>query len=223
MVSTRRQQENKRKSRDRPPATATSPKASSASSDEESNLSDLSDSNRSGRTPSSNVSAFGLALHIQKQLIADILAGGGLELISLKQLCNSKQDIYGKIGSPTRRQIQNKVHIWKKLAPVEFRKVVSEINPNTLYPLLPSPSPNQHQSPLLRKQSPLPQKRVATPARLFSPSSMSKSSSRRRSSNNDDNHYGMFVWLVATWYIVVPLDFLTFVFLLLLLLPHRSH
>jgi hypothetical protein len=113
-------------------------------------------------------------------IIGDILATGGLELVSIKKLCNSKQDIYSEVGSQAWWQVQNKVNYWKKLAPVEFHKMVSEINPNALYPLqspippalLPSPSPNQHQSPSSPKQSPfLSQKKVATPARLFTHSS----------------------------------------------------
>jgi hypothetical protein len=44
----------------------------------------------------------GLSVHLKKQLVADIEAAGGIQVVSIKRLCDSKPDIYGDKGSAKR-------------------------------------------------------------------------------------------------------------------------
>lgn len=76
----------------------------------------------------------GLSLHIQKQLAADIEADGGLSAFSLKKICNRKTDIYGETCSNRRRQVQNKVFKWKRLEPVEYAYLLTQLKVHSVLP-----------------------------------------------------------------------------------------
>lgn len=69
----------------------------------------------------------GLPLHIQKALLSDIERLGGLQAVNLVSVCNQRPDIYGDPGTPRRRQVQNKVHLWRRLSELEYYKVLSAI------------------------------------------------------------------------------------------------
>jgi hypothetical protein len=54
-------------------------------------------------------------VHIERQLLRDILSCGGLKLCKLSRVCDRKPDAYGHKGSVERRRIQNLVTRWKRL------------------------------------------------------------------------------------------------------------
>jgi len=71
----------------------------------------------------------GLSVHLKKQLVADIEAAGGIQVVSIKRLCDSKPDIYGDKGSAKRRQVQNKVYRWQKFSLPEYNsRIVKKTN-----------------------------------------------------------------------------------------------
>ena len=69
----------------------------------------------------------GLSVNIQRQLIIDISVQGGLDFARLKDLCNSKTDVYGESQSKLRRKIQNTVASWKRLTPSASKAVILKI------------------------------------------------------------------------------------------------
>jgi hypothetical protein len=92
-----------------------------------------SDSEREGSCPSHQrqhdyASARGLSVNIQRQLIIDISLNGGLDFFRLRDLCNSKPDVYGAINSKLRRKIQNTVARWRKLTPSGYQHLLSRLN-----------------------------------------------------------------------------------------------
>jgi hypothetical protein len=61
-----------------------------------------------------------LTLFVQKQLLQDIEAAGGIKTLSGKQhklssICNQRPEIYGIRGEETRRRITKKVYRWQLL------------------------------------------------------------------------------------------------------------
>lgn len=88
-------------------------------------------------------SSRGLSYNLQRQLITDIALYGGLEFVCLRDLCNSKPDIYGLQNSGVRRKIQNKVHQWKLLKPEAYRRLLNQLNISIA---------SQHSSELLTKR-----------------------------------------------------------------------
>ncbi len=71
----------------------------------------------------------GLSVHLKKQLVADIEAAGGIQVVSIKRLCDSKPDIYGDKGSAKRRQVQNKENRWEKFSLPEYNsRIVKKTN-----------------------------------------------------------------------------------------------
>lgn len=75
-----------------------------------------------------NREARGLSVNIQRQLIINISEQGGLEFTRLKDLCNSKTDVYGESQSKLRRKIQNTVASWKRLTPSGYQQLLSRLN-----------------------------------------------------------------------------------------------
>jgi hypothetical protein len=73
-------------------------------------------------------SSRGLSFNVQRQLITDIVLNGGLELVRLRDLCNSKPDVYGLQRSKVRRKIQNKVNEWKRLSPSAYIQLLNQLN-----------------------------------------------------------------------------------------------
>jgi hypothetical protein len=69
----------------------------------------------------------GLREIVLKALLTDIEALGGVSApnFSLRQICNSKPDIYGPPGSEQRRQVQNKVTKLRKLTPFQYLSVLN--------------------------------------------------------------------------------------------------
>jgi hypothetical protein len=61
-----------------------------------------------------------------RQLIQDIDSNGGIDLISVRNLCNRKVDIYGTPGSHLRRCVQNQVHRWKTTRKDQFQNLQIE-------------------------------------------------------------------------------------------------
>ena len=73
-------------------------------------------------------SSCGLSFNVQRQLITDIALNGGLEFVCLRDLCNSKPDVYGLQNSRVRRKIQNKVHQWKRLNSAAYVRLLNQLN-----------------------------------------------------------------------------------------------
>jgi hypothetical protein len=82
--------------------------------------------------------SWGLLLSIQKQLISDIEANGGLAS-SLDQICGEKEDIYGLPHSKHRRKVQNVVKYWRSLTAKAFAAKRQSIISPTLTGSLPTP------------------------------------------------------------------------------------
>eukprot|EP00978_Attheya_sp_CCMP212_P045514 scaffold349342_cov50-Attheya_sp.AAC.1 len=55
----------------------------------------------------------GVSRYIQKALIEDIEAAGGLQVAKIHHICESKSDIYGVHGTLQRKQIKNLVNTWR--------------------------------------------------------------------------------------------------------------
>lgn len=70
----------------------------------------------------------GLSSHVQKQLLQDIERSGGIKSkFSLKNICDSKEDVYGLPVSAQRRSVQNKVEIWKNLPREEYNLLLATL------------------------------------------------------------------------------------------------
>ena len=69
----------------------------------------------------------GLREIVLKALLVDIESAGGFAspTFSLKRICDLKPDIYGSPGSDLRRQVQNKVHKLRQLAPYQYLSVLN--------------------------------------------------------------------------------------------------
>ena len=131
-VSTRRQSLPRRTAPSRSQSTRSSSSSSDSSSDESDDDSASTTSSTTLTSPSSSSGAkAGISLNLQKQLLSDIEAAGGLELVSLKKLCDSKPDIYGQPASELRRRVQNKVNYWHRLPAIEFQKFLHLLSPST--------------------------------------------------------------------------------------------
>jgi hypothetical protein len=88
----------------------------------------------SSGTGSEEIKGWGLPVSIQKQLIFDLEASGGLS-VSLDLLCSEKEDIYGLYNSKLRRKVQNVVAYWRSLTAQSFA-----IKRQSILALHPSPS-----------------------------------------------------------------------------------
>lgn len=64
----------------------------------------------------------GLPLPIQKQLILDLEKAGG---VFARIDYNARPD-YGLPNTPERRRVRNKIRVWKKLKPDEYKALVEE-------------------------------------------------------------------------------------------------
>lgn len=78
----------------------------------------------------------GLPVHIQKILLEDIEAAGGLGVCNLPRICNKRVDIYGNPNSKRRRAVRNKVARWKKLKERQYSRLLEQLG-------LPESSSNQ--------------------------------------------------------------------------------
>ena len=68
----------------------------------------------------------GLSLSLQKQLLVDIEAGGGIQHASLGRIVNSKAESYGSIKSARRKQIENLFYNdWRKLSSIAYLQLLS--------------------------------------------------------------------------------------------------
>jgi len=159
-----------------PPSTSSSETISLADDDEVQSVQSFSSETtetRSRSTPRRRSKRYplrsnsrGLPLHIQKQLLQDIEAAGGLTAAKLANICNRRSDIYGTPASTRRSQIQQKVKRLKLLSREEYLILLTEhrIFPSELKadtPLTRTPSRSQQPQPSPLPSSPLSQERVA--------------------------------------------------------------
>ena len=112
-----------------------SPALSSSSDEEEAPSLEHTDTDNSS----------GLPEPVQKQLVIDIVARGGIDDFSLSKLQHEKPDIYGKrngnkVEQKRHRQVENKVYRWKK-------PELDRDEYNTRILSYGSPGPSQLQSP----------------------------------------------------------------------------
>lgn len=70
-----------------------------------------------------------LSESIQKQLVSDIEAGGGIDNIALESLLSRKKDIY---QLQSKRAIQNKVNRWKKKQRTQYNQLVLSLSKSRL-------------------------------------------------------------------------------------------
>jgi hypothetical protein len=170
MVSTRRssRQQNKEK-KDFPSQSAFSNQSSSTAA----------------TTRKSQVDGRGLSNSIQKQLIHDIQSRGGIKncgsLFQIKDICNSKPDIYGPSGTLLRKKVRSRVQYLAKLSDQEYRilvnRFIAEYNPASLFSGQPPPSLS---SPSLTASS-------SHSSRIRSSSNLSRSSSHSLSSDSSSS------------------------------------
>jgi hypothetical protein len=95
----------------------------------------------------------GLPLNLQKQLLQDIEASGGIgdghgTPFKLLSICNRRSELYGEAGKGgLRRKVQNKVQAWRNLNAVEYYKLLAYLGVQPgLEQSLPLSAPEPHAS-----------------------------------------------------------------------------
>ena len=167
--------------------------------DDELDFSDTSDKSRQSNSSTYTTSKIdevgGVPFHIQKQLLVDIQAAGGLHVAALKQLCDLKPEIYGLPASQFRRKIQNKVGVWKQKTPHHFHKIATQLlgqeneNQRTLPPATPPKRPKPKQTPSSQSESDIMDSGM-TPNRLSRSRSSKKTAPRDIFESMDEGDYG---------------------------------
>lgn len=94
-------------------------------------MNDQARSTRQRSTRPSRTNNAGLSNPVQKQLLQDIEASGGLQALKSKRrgiakLCDTKAEIYGLPKSRTRKQVQNKIYKWYSLSEADYYRVLAE-------------------------------------------------------------------------------------------------
>ena len=87
-----------------------------------------------------------IPIHLQRQLLNDILNSGGLFATSLRCICDSNPHLYGFPGTKERKRIQNKVYRWKLLSEEEFADLIFWLNTTDFFVDDPEKPPNNRQS-----------------------------------------------------------------------------
>jgi hypothetical protein len=188
----------------------------------------------------------GLPIAVVKEFLKDILRAGGLEVVSCKEICDLKPDIYGEPNSSLRRKVQNKFHNWKRADPeldspalcdlltsITRKESIKKKTPKrkaltTQEPIVESP-PQLHKSPqeVLRRP-------VAAFTQELPQESRKIKRTIRNSSNMGDSTEGLFLQLFGgdqddfesrvsksscsiLYYYFVNLHFLTYIFVSILI------
>ena len=117
---------------------------------------------------------------VQRELLEDIEAGGGLTALSaskfgLRDLCDKKPDVFGERGTELREQLRQKVRHWKSLKEEEYQNEV-------LAPLQVLPHKYRQNSQQKKAPPPPPSTPSTTTNKAASKKSGSKKSTKQKES-----------------------------------------